>query len=110
MNKKRIYSRYSTTAMELIGKAIQLGRKERKLTSQDLAGRAGISRGTLLKIEKGDMHCEVGLVFELATLVGIKLFDADDKQLTMDIDRLNDKIALLPKSVRSGKQVVKDDF
>lgn len=110
MNKKRIYSRYSTAAMELIGKAIQLGRKERKLTAQDLADRAGISRGTLLKIEKGDMHCEIGLVFELATLVGIKLFDADDKQLTMDIDRLNDKIALLPKSVHSGKQVVKDDF
>ena len=110
MDKKRVYSRYSMAAARLLGNAIQLGRKERKFTSQDLADRAGISRGTLVKIEKGDLRCEIGLVFEVAALVGIKLFDSDEGQLTMDIDRLNDKIALLPKSIRHVTQIIKDDF
>lgn len=110
MNKKRVYSHYSNAAAELLGKSIQLGRKERKWTAQELAERAGISRGTLLKIEKGDMRCEIGLVFEVAALVGVKLFDADESQLVMNIDRFNDKIALLPKSIRPPSKVVHDDF
>lgn len=110
MHKKRVYSRYSNAAAELLGKAIQLGRKERKWTAQELAERAGISRGTLLKIEKGDMHCEIGLVFEVAALVGFKLFNADEAQLAMNIDRFDDKLALLPKSIRPASQVIKDDF
>ncbi len=110
MGKKRAYSRYSNAAAELLGKAIQLGRKERKWTAQELAERAGIARGTLIKIEKGDMRCEIGLVFEVAALVGVKLFDVDESQLTMNIDRFNDKIALLPKSIRPPSKVVHDDF
>ena len=110
MNKKRTYSRYSTTAMALLGKSIRLRRMERKFTAQDLADRAGISRGTLNKIENGDMRCEIGVVFELAALLGIKLFDSDENTLAMTVDRFDDKIALLPKSVRTGKKIVKDDF
>jgi len=110
MDKKRVYSRYGNAAVVLLGKAIQLGRKERKWTAQELAERAGIARGTLIKIEKGDMRCEIGLVFEVAALVGVKLFDADESQLAMNINRLEDKIALLPKSIRPPSKVVQDDF
>ncbi len=59
----RTYSRYSRDAAELMGKLIRLGRTERKLTAQDLADRAGISRGLLQRIEKGDLKCEIGAVF-----------------------------------------------
>jgi DNA-binding XRE family transcriptional regulator len=110
MGKKRAFSNYSKSAALLLGKAIQLGRKERKFTAQELADRAGISRGTLASIEKGDMRCEIGLVFEVASLVGIKLFDADEVGITMSIDHINDKIALLPKSIYPTSKVVKDDF
>jgi DNA-binding XRE family transcriptional regulator len=110
MDKKRVYSNYSKSAALLLGNEIKLGRKERKFTMQELADRAGISRGTLASIEKGDMRCEIGLVFELASLVGIKLFDADENDITMIIDRINDKIALLPKSIHPTSKVIKDDF
>ena len=50
------------------------------MTAQDLADRAGISRGLLQRIEKGNLKCQIGAVFEAATLVGIKLFDADVKK------------------------------
>ena len=81
MSHVRVYSHYSQKAVSMMGKTIQWHRKERKLTAQDLSDRAGISRTTLRKIENGDMTCEIGLVFEVAALVGIKLFDVDVKTI-----------------------------
>jgi len=109
----RVYSQYCRQAILLLAKHIQLARKERKLTERDLADRAGIARATLQKVEKGDLKCEIGIVFELATLVGVKLFDvelAQSHQFTLDIDRLDDKIALLPKSIRKSTKGVDDAF
>ena len=108
--KNRAYSRYSREAVALMGKMIRLYRTERKFTTQDLADRAGISRVTLQKIEKGDMKCEIGLVFEVATLVGIRLFEADALSIGSLEERVEDKIALLPKSIRKPKRPVSDDF
>lgn len=108
--KNRAYSRYSREAAALMGKMIRLYRTERKFTTQDLADRAGISRVTLQKIEKGDMKCEIGLVFEVATLVGIRLFEADTMSIGSLEERVEDKIALLPKSIRKSKRPVSDDF
>jgi DNA-binding XRE family transcriptional regulator len=109
--KQRTYSRQSRDAAILLGKHIQLGRKERALTEMDLADRAGISRATLQKIEKGDPRCELGLYFEVATLVGVPLFNVDNaSSLTMDVDRINNKIALLPKSIHKKKKEVDDAF
>lgn len=109
--KERIYSRYSKEAAILFGKHIQLSRKERALTELDLADRAGISRLTLRKIEKGDPKCELGLYFEVATLVGVPLFGADSlSTLSPHIERVNDKLALLPKSIHKKKKEVDDAF
>lgn len=106
----RTYSRYSREAVELMGKLIRLGRKERKLTALDLADRAGISRGLLQRIEKGDPSCGIGAVFEVAALVGVKLFDLDNPSLISHVERTEDKLALLPKYVRKRTKVIDDDF
>jgi DNA-binding XRE family transcriptional regulator len=80
------------------------------MTENELAGRAGISRATLQKIERGDLKCEIGLVFEVATLVGVKLFEAEDSSaVALHLGRINDKLALLPQSVRTSVKV-DDDF
>ena len=42
MIKTRVYSKYSKTAVALLGKLIQLARKERKWSEQALAERADI--------------------------------------------------------------------
>jgi DNA-binding XRE family transcriptional regulator len=89
---------------------IKLGRRERRMSEDDLAGRAGIARRTLQRIEHGDPQCAIGLFFELAVLVGVKLFDIDDHaSLAMHLDRVNDKLAVLPSRVRSSVRV-HDDF
>ncbi len=108
--KPRAYSPYSREAAALMGKMIRLYRRERKFTTEDLADRAGISRITLQKIEKGDMKCEIGLVFEVAALVGVKLFETDAISIGSLEERIEGKIALLPKSIRTSKGQVKDDF
>lgn len=106
----RTYSRYNREAVALLAGLIRAARKERKLTVQEVADRAGISRGLLQRIEKGDMKCEIGVVFEVAVIVGVKLFDADETTLTKQLRQIEDKLSLLPKSVRKTTRVADDAF
>lgn len=106
----RTYSRYSRDATALLGALIREARKERKLTAQEVADRSGISRGLLQRIEKGDLKCEIGAMFEVATIVGVKLFDADETTLSKHLSQTKDKLALLPKSIRKKSKAVRDDF
>ncbi len=106
----RTYSRYSREAVALLGALIREARNERKLTAQELAERAGISRGMLQRIENGNLKCEIGAVFEVAAIVGVKLFEADDGALTKYLNQTREKLALLPKSVRKKSKAVRDDF
>jgi transcriptional regulator with XRE-family HTH domain len=109
-SKTSTHSRYSSDAVLLIGSLIRVARKERKLTTQEVSERAGISRGLLQRIEKGDLKCSIGAVFEVATIVGIKLFDAEETTLSKYIRQNEDKLTLLPKSIRKKSRTVDDDF
>lgn len=106
----RTYSRYSRDATALLGALIREARIARKLTAQELADRTGISRGMLQRIEKGDPKCEIGAVFEAAAIVGIKLFDADGRNLRQHLYQAREMLALLPKTVRKKNKTVQDDF
>lgn len=110
MKRKRSYSKVTRQALSILGKLIRVGRSERGMTAQDLADRAGISRTTLYNIEKGAPGPEIGTVFEVAALVGVRLFEFDDRTLAMHNARLDEKLTLLPKSVRPSRQEVDDDF
>lgn len=111
VKKERSYSRHTKDVAILLGKHIQLARKERALTEMDLADRAGISRTTLQKIEKGDPKCELGLYFEVATLVGVPLFGEESSvTISANIEQVSDKLALLPKSIHKKKKEVDDAF
>lgn len=93
-----------------MGEQIKLGRKQQKWTENNLADRAGISRATLQKIEKGEMSCAIGLVFEVATLAGMNLFEQDKASLARRINKTRDRIALLPQRIKTKTKVVDDDF
>lgn len=110
MKRKRSYSRVTRRALVLLGKLIRVRRMELDMTAQDLADRAGISRTTLHNIEKGAPGPEIGTVFEVAALVGLRLFEEDERLVQMHAARLDDKLTLLPKSVRPSRKEVDDDF
>ncbi len=110
MAKQRTYSKYAQEAAVLMGEQIKLGRKQRQWSEKNLADRAGISRATLQKIEKGELSCAIGLVFEVASLVGIKLFESANLPLSQHIEHTRNKVALLPQRIKATKKVVHDDF
>jgi transcriptional regulator with XRE-family HTH domain len=106
----RSYSRYSRDAAVLLGQLIRQARIERKITAAELAERAGLSRGLVQRIEKGDPGCAIGAVFEAAAIVGVRLFDADQTTLANRIAAATTTLTLLPKAVRASRIEVKDDF
>jgi len=110
MVKKRTYSRYAQEAAILMGEQIKLGRKQRKWPEKELADRAGISRATLQKIENGELNCAIGLVFEVAALVGINLFEQDKHPLSKQIEHTKDKLTFLPRRIKTKEKEVDDDF
>ena len=111
MAKKRAYSQYTLEALQLMGEQIKLGRKQCQWTEQQLSERAGISRSTLKKIEKGEGGSAIILVFEVAALVGVPLFAVDLASISKHRERIQDKVALLPKRLSSlNKCEIDDDF
>lgn len=106
----RTYSRLTTEALALLGKQIKLARKTRRMSEKELAARVGIARSTLQKIEQGDPQVEIGLMFEAATITGVPLFDPEKTSLAPKLERVDDKIALLPHSIRKPRKEVNDDF
>ena len=107
---KRTYSRFNRDTMILLAGLIRSARKRRKLTTQEVADRAGISRGLLQRIEKGDPKCEIGVVFEVATIVGVTLFEPDQAKLRQHIRYVEEKLTLLPKSIRKKVEVIDNNF
>ena len=103
-------SRYAVEAVTLLGKLIRQNRIERKETAAQLAERAGISRGLLQRIEHGDPGCSVGAVFEVAALLGIRLFDQDRETLAANNQIATQTLTLLPSAARPTRKPVKDDF
>lgn len=111
LNMKRSYLQYSRDAVLLLGQNIKAERKKRKMSEADLADRSGIARSTLQRIEKGDPSVEIGIVFNVAHITGIKLFDVDSS-FTNLLSQSNEKLALLPKRIRSNQseENLNDDF
>ena len=106
----KTYSRYTCEALSLLGQRIRLARRARKWTERMLAERAGLTRPTLRKIERGEPGCAIGSVFEVAALVGVALFDQDIQGLRQRRERTEDQLALLPQAVRPRDEALDDDF
>ena len=106
----RPYSRYTSDALALVGQLVREARLAKALTTTDLAARAGVSRALLQRIERGDPGCSIGAVFEVASICGVPLFEMDQRQLSAKLALQREKMALLPKSVRTSAVDVNDDF
>ena len=103
-------SRYSAEALALLSSSIRERRIARKISTTELAKRAGISRTLLYRIERGDPGCSIGAVFEVASIAGVVLFEADSSKLTGLLARSSEKLALMPKAIREPRTAVKDAF
>jgi transcriptional regulator with XRE-family HTH domain len=73
MNKKKqiVFPRY-TPLLGQMGEHIKLARKRRKLTTNQVAERAGIARSTLYLVEKGDAGVSFGAYFNVLRVLGLQ--------------------------------------
>ena len=73
MNKKKqiIFPKYNQL-LEQVGEQLKLARKRRKLTTIQVAERAGIARSTLYLIEKGDASVAFGAYFNVLRVLGLQ--------------------------------------
>lgn len=106
----RTYSHNTLEALRLFGQTIRQVRIERNFTAEDLAARAGVSRMLLHRLERGEVGTSIGAAFEVATILGIALFDAEPERLSTQTSRVEKTLALLPMSARKKQILVKDDF
>jgi transcriptional regulator with XRE-family HTH domain len=96
-------------AAQLLGARIRLARRERRWTLQELADRAGVTAVTMRKVERGNPSVRLGVAFEAAALTGIPLFDSDPSRRRLEAERIDDRLAVLPRLVRRP-MAVDDDF
>jgi len=108
--RKKTYSPYCKEALLLLGKRIKLGRIEKSWSEKELAERANVSRETIQRAEKGAPSCAIGTMFELAYLVGIRLFDSDLPSIQTQQRQTDAQLALLPARIRQLSRVNDDDF
>ena len=95
-------------ALELLGTSIRAGRIRRGLTIEDLAERVGVSKPTIIRIERGEPGVAIGTAFEAAVLAGVALFHADPDERARYGDLKRAELALLPSAVRQRE--IDDDF
>ena len=110
MTEQHPYSRVTREAMTLLASQIRLNRTEKGMTAGEVATRAGVSRGLVQRIEKGDLGCRIGAVLEVAHIVGVPLFSEDSTERKRHLKQTEDKLALLPARVRPPRRSIDDDF
>lgn len=106
VKRKLLVSRPAQGAITVLGQRIAMSRRERRWTAADLATRAHISLDTLRKIEHGEPTVMIGSYFEVATLLGVELWEADLNAVERYKDRFRDRLALLPARVRMSSDEV----
>ncbi len=106
----RTHSPQTLDALGLLGTRIAIARRRRRWTHDALTERAGISRQTLHHIERGNPKVAIGTVFEVATLLGVPLFNADATSVGRLLANAEDQLALLPAHVYDISPEVNDDF
>jgi transcriptional regulator with XRE-family HTH domain len=109
MKRPRAFSPATLEATQLLGARIRLARHERRWTLQELAERVGVTHVTMRKVERGDPSVGLGVAFEAATVTGVPLFHEDPSRLTLEVDRVKNRLAVLPQLVRKPIEV-DDDF
>lgn len=96
-------------AARLLGASVQLARRERHWTLQELAERVGVTHVTMRKVERGDLTVGLGVAFEAAAVLGVPLFHEDRARRALEAGRVEDRLAVLPALVRKRTEI-DDDF
>ena len=97
-----------TKILEKLGEDIKLARLRRKLSAEQVAERAGISRSTLWQIEKGLPNVSMGYYAQVLFVLGLEKnlsnIAADDV-----LGRKLQDAGILPKKRAPKRKTIKDE-
>lgn len=97
---KTVYPIDVRDTLRRLGERITIARKAAELRQVDLADRAGVSRSTLVEVEKGSPYVAMGNY--LAVLWALNVLDDIDKIAILESDSHRMMASNLPKRVRNG--------
>ena len=106
----RAYSRQNLEALEVLAQMIRVGRIDRKMSAQEMADRAGISRPLLRRIESADPRLRDRIRLRGCRYRGGSLFGGEPDRLQTQRSALTEKLSLLPQRARKPRRVIHDDF
>jgi len=106
----RTYLSSTLQAVSVLGAQLAVNRREQRRSAVDVAERAGITRVTLRRIERGDPGVSIGLYFEVAMVLSLPLFGAEGPELAELAARQQRELILMPKRIRARTSHVDDDF
>lgn len=104
----RTFSPLTRDAARVLGQQVRTERLKKRWTVKDLAERAGVSKPTITKLERGDLSVSLGTAFEAAVLVGVPIFAESREGLSRIEKETQLGLAVLPE--RARKREVNDDF
>ncbi len=108
MGRSRTVSPVAQQAARLLGSEIRAGRMDRGWTLAELAERAGVSKPTVINVERGHLGVALGTALDCASLVGVPLFYDDERRLAAEAVR---GAALVGRRVRRARPAEVDlDF
>ena len=94
--------------VKYLGHAINIARKERKMSESELAERLGVRETFVQEIQKGDPNIAVGSYIEAATILGIPLLGGDANHIRNLTSMLGYMNRLIPERTRNKD--LHDDF
>ena len=97
-NIKRVYPIDVRDTLRQLGERIVIARKAAGWRQVDLADHAGVSRSTLVEIEKGSPHVSIGNY--LAILWALNILDDMGKIAILESDSHRLMASQLPKRIR----------
>ncbi|HHJ19733.1 MAG TPA: XRE family transcriptional regulator [Gammaproteobacteria bacterium] len=98
------------SVLKTLGAMIKAARLERGMSQAELSERLGVSRYTVIALEKGEPKVGVGTVFEAATVVGIPLLASDQHEFNKLATTVANLTSILPERGRRKKVTLDDDF
>ena len=96
MQRKTVLLPKLERILSQVGENIKLSRLRRRLSSEQVAERAGISKGTLTKVEKGVSGVAIGTYLQVLFVLGLQ----DDFLQLADDDVLGRKLQDLQMTVK----------
>ncbi|VAX00237.1 hypothetical protein MNBD_GAMMA22-72 [hydrothermal vent metagenome] len=107
---KLILSRHTQLVLKTLGAMLKTARLEQAYSQSDLANRLGISRYTVMAIEKGDASVAIGTVFEACAIIGIPLLAENTNSLLNLSNTVANFASILPERTRATITELDDNF